>query len=300
MLEPQDYRDVLVIARERSLKGAATQLHVDPSTMGRRLEAIESRFGARLFLRSKRGLEPAPDALGVLAAAEKMEALRLAFERELLIRRPGLANGLTVTAAEWGVPLLTPILGELARRHPEVPLRLRVENRALDLSRREADVALRVGRPQEEVLTGRRIGAVAYGLYGSAAYLGRHPAPRTRAEAGAHEFCSLDEHFADTPQMRWQAAIAGDARVVLRTNSMLALVEAARAGHGLATLPCMLAERHPELVRVLPELDVVARDVWLVYHRDLRDSRSLRPLVDALVEAVKPLFTGAQRPKRRE
>jgi DNA-binding transcriptional LysR family regulator len=292
MLDPQDYRDILVIARERSLKGAAQRLGVDPSTMGRRLESVEARFGARLFVRSRRGLSPSPDAHSALAAAEKLEEIQLGFERELLSRHPERANGVTVTAAEWSVPLLTPILGAIAGRHPEVALRLRVENRVLDLSRREADIALRVGRPDEPTLSGRRIGVARYGLFGSATYLRAHRAPKTRAEARTHTFSALDEQLSQTPHMRWQAALAGDARVVLRTNSLLALVEATRAGYGLATLPCALAARHDELVAVLPELEVVERDLWIVYHRDLRNSRRLRPLLDELVDHTRALFAG--------
>lgn len=290
MLEPQDYRDVLVIARARSLKAAAAELRIDASTIGRRLDGIEARFGARIFLRARRGLEVTPDGVSLVAAAEKMEALRHAFERELLAQRPELASGLTVTSAEWGIPLLTPILGALARSHPTIPVRLRFENRALDLARREADVALRIGRPDDDALTGRRLGVVTYGLYGSSDYLRRCPAPRTRDAASTHDFVALDEHLAGTPQMRWQANIARDARVVFRTNSMLSLVEAVASGHGLATLPCLLADRRSGLVRVLHDLDVVERDVWLVFHRDLRRSRSLRPFVDGLVARVKPLF----------
>jgi DNA-binding transcriptional LysR family regulator len=106
-------------------------------------------------------------------------------ERELLSRHPERANGITVTAAEWSVPLLTPVLGAIAARHFEVTVRLRVENRVLDLSRREADVALRVGRPEEAAFSGRRIGVARYGLFGSAAYLRRQRAPRNRAEASS-------------------------------------------------------------------------------------------------------------------
>ncbi len=296
MLDPRDFRDVLTIAREGSLKGAANVLAIDASTMGRRLESIEARFGARLFLRSKQRLEATPDAASILEAAEKMEDARLAFERELLARRPERAGFVTITSAEWGIPILTPLLGELAQLYPAVPLCLRVDNRGLDLARREADIALRIGKPSEPALAGRRLGVVTYGLYGSVSYFRRHVRPpKTRADAERHAYCALDGPLSGTPHMRWQAELAGEAKVVLRTNSMLALLEAVRSGHGLATLPCLLAERHPELVRVLPGLDVVERDVWLVFHRDLRRSNRLRPLIEGLVTRVRPLFTAPKR-----
>lgn len=295
MLEPQDFRDILAIARERSLKAAAAALKIDPSTIGRRLESIESRFGAPLFLRTARGLDVTPEGASVIAAAEKIEAVQLALERELVAREQQKANALVVTAAEWGAPLLTPILVDLSQTHPELQLQLRIENRALDLTRREADLALRVGRPSEKSLMGRRVGVVVYGLYASTRYLEQHPAPRTLEAASRHAFCALDQSFARAPHVKWQAALARDARIVLQTNSMLALVEAVHAGAGLATLPCALAEARPGLRRVLPDMASVERDLWLVFHRDLRRSRGVRLAVDLLLARTKPLFAAPRR-----
>ncbi|MDF2692584.1 MAG: Transcriptional regulator, LysR family [Labilithrix sp.] len=298
MLDPQDFRDVLVISRERSLKAAAQVLKIDPSTMGRRLEGIESRFGAPLFLRTAQGFELTPEGTTVAAAAEKMEAVQLAFQRELLAHEQQKANALVVTVAEWGVPLLTPVLVELAESHPEMQLRLRIENRALDLTRREADLALRVGRPSEKSLMGRRAGVVVYGLYAATSYLDEHPAPRSLAGLSRHTFCSFDQSFARTPHVRWQADLARDARVVLQTNSMLALIEAIEAGAGLSTLPCALAETRPKLRRVLPDLASVERELWLVFHRDLRKSRGIRLVVDTLLSRIKPMFAPPPRARR--
>ncbi|MFT3913429.1 MAG: LysR family transcriptional regulator [Anaeromyxobacteraceae bacterium] len=289
MLEPQDYRDALHVARARSLKGAAVTLGLDPATVGRRLEAAEGRLGTRMFVRGPRGLEPTPDGAEVVAAAERLEGVQLAFERERLGQ--SAAGALTLTSAEWGVPLLTPVLVELARSRPELRLRLRIENRALDLGLREADVALRVGRPAGKSLAGRRIGAVAYGLYASRAHLGAHPPPRSPAELAGHPLCVLDAGFARTPQQRWLARVAPGVRPLLETNSLLALLEAIRAGGGLGALPCAVAARHPDLVRVLPAVRPLERELWVVYHRDLRRSRAIRPLVDLLVEHLRPVFT---------
>jgi len=290
MLGPQDFRDVLIISREGSLKAAAIVLEIDASTMGRRLESIEARFGARLFMRTGRRLEPTPDAASVVAAAGKIEAVELAFQREMLAREPASVNRLTITCAEWGVPLLTPILVEVAARHSELRLHLRIENRALDLVRREADLALRIGRPVEKALVGRRIGVVRYGLYAAASYLEAHPPPRTVDDLEGHVFCALDHSVSRAPNVRWQAKLARDARLILQTNSMLSLVESVRAGGGLAVLPRVLGDVQPELVRVLPVVASVERDLWLVLHRDLRRSRAIRTVVDELVSGIRPLF----------
>ena len=290
MLEPQDYRDVLVIARAETLKAAAQVLALDASTMGRRLERLEERFGARLFLRAARRLELTPEGAAVVEVSEQMEALQLAFERDLMASDPSRAAAVTITSAEWGVPLLTPILARLATRHPGLRLRLRIENRALDLSRREADIALRIGRPTEQALVGKRVGAAKYGLYGARSYLKGRPRLERGKPVTGHVFCSLDATFARVPHVRWQAALAGSTPLVLETNSMLALVEAARQGAGLATLPCVLAERFPELERVLPEAEAVVRDLWLVFHRDLRKSRPMRVITEELIAEVRPIF----------
>ncbi|AKV03710.1 Transcriptional regulator, LysR family [Labilithrix luteola] len=291
MLRPQDFRDILVVSRQRSLKAAAAALDIDASTMGRRLEAIEARFGSALFRRGAQGIELTDDGTLVATAAEKMEAVELAFERDLVARERQRVNGVVVTSAEWGVSMLTPLLVALGREHPDVQPRLRIENRALDLTRREADIALRIGRPKEKSLVGRRVGVIAYGLYASSSYLAEHGAPRALDDLSRHAFCSFDQTFANTPHVRWQASVTSGARITYQTNSMLSLVEAVEAGAGIATLPRILADRRPALKRVLPDLAAIERDLWLVFHRDLRKSRSLRAAVDALLEKVKPLFS---------
>jgi DNA-binding transcriptional LysR family regulator len=108
----------------------------------------------------------------------------------------------------------------------------------------------------------------------------------------------MDHTFARTPHVRWLSAVSGEARVVMRTNSMLALIEAVRAGGGLGALPCALADRMPDLKRVLPDSAAVQRDLWLLYHRDLRNSRGVRAIVDTLVAGLRPRFAPPSVPSR--
>lgn len=175
----------MTIARARTLGAAARQLGLDPSTMGRRLTALEARLGFPLFLRSRDGLVPTPQGARVVQAADQIEAQRLALEREIMGQDRAFHGELRITAAEWGGPLLSAPLRELSARYPQLVIKLIIDNRLLDLARREADVALRVGRPTERALAGKRLGEVHPALYASADYLSVHGVPPGSAREGS-------------------------------------------------------------------------------------------------------------------
>jgi DNA-binding transcriptional LysR family regulator len=283
MFEPNDLRDVLVVARARSLGEGARRLGIDASTMGRRLAALERKVGFPLFLRSRAGLRLTAQGTKVAAAAEALEARQIALEQELRGEDAALRGPLRISVAEWGALLLTPALAELAASAPLFALTLLVENRNVDLARGEADVALRVGRPTEQALVARSLGPIHYRAYGSADYLGRHGTPSREPELGDHHFCELALPSRKLPHLRWQTRLIRGRRVALRTNSMLALIEATRSSAGLAVLPTALARRYPELRPVLGEDAEVHNTLWMVFHESLRRSGPIR--------AIEPIAT---------
>jgi DNA-binding transcriptional LysR family regulator len=289
MLQPNDFRDLLAISRARSLNGAARALGVNASTMSRRLASIEERLGRALFLRAN-GFAPTPEGERAIAVAERMEAEALGFERELIGDDEATRWELRITAAEWGIPLLSGAVTAMARDLPSLEISLLIDNRLLDLSRREADLALRVGRPRGDALVARRLGTFRYGLFASAGYLAAAGVPRTRARLAHHTFATLTGPE-QLPHVQWQRSLAGGARVRIRSNSTLALVQAARAGAGLAVLPDVLARSYPELRPVLPR-ERLSADLWLAYHRDLRRSRGVRKAIDGLVAHLDRLLRG--------
>jgi DNA-binding transcriptional LysR family regulator len=283
MFEPNDLRDVLVVARARSLGEGARRLGIDASTMGRRLAALERKVGFALFLRSRTGLRLTAQGTKVAEAAEAVEARQIALEHELRGEDAALRGPLRISVAEWGAPLLTPALAELAGSAPLLALTLLVENRNVDLARGEADIALRVGRPTEQALVARPLGSIRYRAYGSGDYLGRRGTPSREAELDDHHFCELALPSRKLPHLRWQARLIRRRRVVLRTNSMLALIEATKSSAGLAVLPVALAQRYPELRSVLGEAAEVHNTLWMVFHESLRGSGPIR--------AIEPIAT---------
>jgi DNA-binding transcriptional LysR family regulator len=289
-----DLRVFLAAHRGRSLAGAARLLRLDATTVGRRLAALESALGARLFDRTREGLSLTREGARVLAAAERIEEQLLGVEREVGGSDSRLEGPLRLTAGEGLMSLvLVPHLLAFRERHPGIDLELRTDARPLDLARREADVAVRLFRPREEALVVRRLGTLPYGLYGSEAYFARKGRPRTARELSRHELVTFDAALDTVPEMRWLRRHAPGARYAVRANSTSALLAACASGHGLAALATAFAATDPRLVRVVPGAKLPAREVWSAVHQELRGNARVRALVSWLGDLFTRLERGA-------
>jgi DNA-binding transcriptional LysR family regulator len=281
MLDWDDLRHFLAIARHRTLSGAARALHVQQSTMGRRLDGLQDRAGAVLLQKTPGGYALTPAGESVLAHAERMEAEALAAERAVTGRDVRLAGLVRLTTVETLlIEVLPPILAAFSERYPDITLDVLVDRRVLSLSRREADVALRLARPEGHELVARRVGTLGYALYASGAYLARHGRPDAAAGCPGHRAILADEDLAQTPTMAWGARVMREAAIALRANSVHGQAAAARAGLGLVCLPHVVA-RHYDLARVQAP-DPPGRDLWLAVHEDTRHTPRIRALTDAL------------------
>jgi DNA-binding transcriptional LysR family regulator len=266
-----DLRVFLAVARGGSYKAAARALGVNPTTIARRLAALETALGQRLFERSPERLSPTPAGRALLARAERVEVEMQALSRELTGAETQLAGPLRVTATDGLAHyLLVPALGALLSEHPGLSLDLRIDSRLSDLSRHEADVALRLVRPREPSLVARPLGRLRFGLYASASYLERRGTPKSRAALAAHAWVGFSAGDAPLPQLAWLRRAVPGARYVLRVTTTTAQALACAEGLGLALLPTFTAEREPRLRPLLPRLACPSRELWLVYHADLR------------------------------
>lgn len=266
-----DLRVVLAVHRRGSHGGAGRLLGVDPTTIGRRVSALESALGTRLFDRTPSGLVPTEAGLTLCARAAQVEEHVLAAERELGGADAKLEGSVRITAGDGIVQyVLLPALAELRREHPGISIELRADTRALDLSRREADVAVRLARPTEPSLVARRLGPMAMGLYASRGYLDRRGTPRALADLAKHDLIGFDDSLDGLPQVRWLRAGVGEPRWVVRATTTLAQVAACAEGHGIALLGAFVGPREPRLVPVMPTVRPPPRDAWLVVHEGVR------------------------------
>lgn len=290
-----DLKLILAVARAGSLTGGAKSLGVNHSTAFRRLNALEQKIGVRLFERLQGGTY-APTAAGEQAAtaAERVEGEAAALDRDIAGRDHRLTGRLRVTSSETlAYRLLTAELARFRGNHPGIVVELVIDNRVLSLSRREADIALRVARPKETDLWGRQLADIAWTIYGRPEVIAGR---RKLADLAAGPFIGWGEEARGIAAADWLTETIAPAALVYRSSSVVNQFSAARAGIGLALLPCYLGDGEPNLSRALsrpiPEL---TRELWIVTHADLRGTARVRAFFDVVgqgLAARQKLFAG--------
>lgn len=278
-----DLKIVLAISRHGSLNAAAKALHTTQPTVSRRLDSLERRIGAKLFERGASGLLPTTLCTALVDPLEQMEDGAQAIERRIAGRDTGLQGPIKVTSLGWfGDDVLAPLLARFSARHKGVAIDLINDPRLFNLSRLEADIALRIGSFEQGDLVQRKVAEVSYGLYASIDYLDRHGNPDFQKGCAGHLVTSLVESPIKVMHIEWLRTIAPRAHTVLRTNSLQSHIAAAEAGEAMAVLPRVLADRRSALLRLEPPLPEPSQPVRLGLHADMRNSPRIRALVDFL------------------
>ncbi len=280
-----DLRYLLAVHEGGSLAAAARKLRVDAATVGRRLTALERAVGVRLLEKAPGGMRLTVAGEQAVQAARHIDETATTLERQLAGADVHVSGTVRVTAPETVVShVLSPHLPAWRERHPALRLELLAATQVLNLSRREADVAVRLFRPQEPTLTVRKLGELSFALYGARAYVRQHGRPRLEA-LREHVLLGYDDSLAQTPERQWLERMGAGALFALRSNSRYALLEAARQGLGLTVLPCYLADGVPGLMRLCAVDALPTREAWLAVHPDLQHAPRVRATIDLLVEA---------------
>jgi molybdate transport repressor ModE-like protein len=289
-----DLRLIRAIAAAGTLTGAARRLKVDHSTAFRRLGALERRVGAELFERARGGYTPTPAGDAAVAAADRILDDVAALEQRLSGDSLRPAGTVRLTTTDTLVELVTPILAALHRDYPDLAIDLVVANSFLRLSKRDADIALRPVAAAPDSLVGRRLAAVATAPYAAPTYLAGR-----QARLVDHDWLGFEDSLEHLRSARWLAANVPADRIVHRGNSLLALREAARAGIGVAALPCYLGDPDAALARIAPPLPEMEVSLWLLVHPSLRRVARVRVVLDAIAAAIaqrRPLIEGLAPP----
>jgi DNA-binding transcriptional LysR family regulator len=282
-----DLRFVLAIARSGNLAAAAQALGVNHSTMFRRLNAVEKALGSKLFERLATGYRPTESGLRLIETAERMETEALALDRDLTGRDTRLSGQLRVTCSETlGFKILTTEIARFNTLHPGIGIDLSVDNRVIDLSRREADVALRATRPSEGDLFGRKIADIGWGLFASTAYVKTHGAPKRVEDLTRHTIIGWSQSAPPTRAAGWLAKHVPPSAIGFRSSTILNQYVAAADGLGVALLPVYLPAGDRRVTRLLALKDLTT-EMWIVTHRSLKDTARVRAFMEIVGDGVK-------------
>ena len=278
-----DVRFFLAVAKTGSFSAAATQLNTKQTTVGRRIQALERRLGAKLFDRHRHGMEVTPAARGVLVQAESMMSNATSIERHLAGLDREMAGIVRIAATEGiAAHWLVPRLGQLrthASRHHRAGDRL---DQVLDLATRQADLAIRFFRPTSNQLVAARVGQVNFSIFAAPSYIERYGLPQKLDDLREHHIVDHTTLHSLAAMKPWSEVVERSPSVVLRTNSSYAAVEAVQVGYGISVFPDYVT-KSSNLVPAPIDLKIV-RDIWLVSHEETNKGARIRTVIDYVRE----------------
>lgn len=294
MFDWDDLKYLLAVARHGSTIAAGKALGISQSTVHRRLSELERRIGRQLVKRHSTGYQLTDLGRELRPYAERVEAAVGEFERHVTDSARDVSGVIRVTCPEPIVQKMAGLIDRFHARHPKLRVEFVMSDRYLDLSKGEADVAFRSGDTDDE-LVGRKIADSIWAIYASRGYIERHGKPERVEDLSQHPLVSFDESLSKHRVVQWLKALAPDANVAARNNSVLGLVYAVKSGVGVGPLPTAIADGESDLVRVLGPIPELARSWRLLAHPDLRRTPRVSAFFDFIVaerEALKPILTG--------
>jgi DNA-binding transcriptional LysR family regulator len=279
-----DLELLLALTRGKTLAGAAERLKLDTSTVFRSIKRIEKQLGELLFERGRQGYVPTDLARELALHAERIES-QLQEAREAASRSGSEPSGvLRITTTDTVLHgLLLPVLARFSAAHPKIDLELVAINAIADLSRRDADVAIRATRKPPEHLVGSRLGTISAAVFASRSFLERGAQPLALEHA---DWIALDDSLADHPSAKWRRQRYPKLVPRYRCNSVLSVAGAVMCGLGVGVLPLFLMQQNPQVEIVDGPLKELDTDLWILAHPDTRHLRRVKLLFDFLKENI--------------
>jgi len=288
MFDWNDLRYFLEVARRGKLSAAALRLGVDHTTVARRIAALEQQLAIPLFHRKNRAYHLSEEGRRLLSYAEKMESSSIALLDEITPTPTGPTGTVRLATPEaFGSQFLAPHCISFHARYPGITLELVAETRQHTFTKREADIAVTLAKPQHGRIKSKKISDYRLRLYAAPSYLQRHPPIVQLADLDHHQFIWYVDELLPVPELRFLDKVIPDPTVIFRTTNVTGQARAAESGLGIALLPCYVANSMKALTPVLPREINVMRELWLSVHEDILP----HPHIDAAEAFVTSLVT---------
>jgi DNA-binding transcriptional LysR family regulator len=296
-----DLRYFLAVAQAGSTIAAAKVLGTSQSTVHRRLGELEARIGRPLVARHQTGYRLTEFGEHLLPYAERAQEAMISFARQSLAYDKDLKGSIRVTCTSTVADRLlkSPVIEAFHARYPGLRVELVITDRILDLSKGEADIAIRLGQPRDASLIGRKIAKVPRAIYASRSYVERHGRPERPEDIAHHCVVAYDGNIANNAAAQWLRAVAPQATIGARSDNFPGLVLALKSGAGLAPLPVHVGNYERELVRLMDTSPELATHFWLLMHRDMRRTPRVRAFFDFVIAEIKAFRELLLRPVER-
>jgi len=288
MIDWDELRYVLAVARTGTASGAAVELDVNATTVARRIAGLEAQIGLKLFARRQDGYSPTEAGLQAIHSAKAIEAEIHALQSGIAAQRRVTSGLVRFTCPETVASyLVAPWLMGFRQLYPAVRIEVINSDAMLDLGKGEADVAMRIGAPPiGSGIVARRLADCPWTAYCSRDYARDRGMPDSPAEMLDHALVGLEGSMARIPAGVWFERLVGPDRIPLRCNSLGNIVETIKANLGVAMLPCWIGDKVHELLRCYPPVPELSAPAWLIVNEELKTAPHVRAFVDFLSQRL--------------
>ena len=290
MLDWNDLRYFLAVARDGSTLAAGRELRVSQTTVARRIAALEDALGIHLFERRQAGYTLTPEGQSLLGRAEEVETALNGFSEAASAKSRDVSGVVKITTEEvYAITLLAPLLTKLHRLHPDIVIDLDTSQSVRDLGAGEADISLRStknGFQQPAGLVGRLLCEDDWALYCSRDYAARNGVPRNRSDLKEHPFVGGGGGNLWLHYQAWLQSLGLESQVAMHHATSGGLLSGVRSGFGIAVLPCIVADADPDLVQCVPPRSDHGRRLWLFTHERVRHTPRVRAVIDFLYDGL--------------